>query len=103
MSDWKKGDIIPFRIRVTQEKSENVTISAGNFEVFDHEDASVQGSTAYSIDDNGTAEVTVYGTVDTSQEAFIAGDSYRVKVGVVIGSYTFNHIFDIPRLEDIPQ
>lgn len=99
---WYKGDVKPFRIKITEEDGASVTVSAGNFEVFDHEGASVQGSASYSITNNSTAEVEVYGEVDTSHANFIAGDSYEVKIGVVIGSYTFHFIYDIPRLEPVP-
>ena len=88
MVERKKGEIKDSWIEVTERDGGTVTVSSYTFEVFDKDDTSVQASDTASISGNGTAEVKIYGLVDTTAAAFVAGSSYYVRFTYVIGSET---------------
>lgn len=86
---WKKNEIKDVWIKVTERDGGTVTVSSQDFEAFDKDDTSVQASDTASISGNGTAEVKIYGLVDTTADSFVAGSSYYVRFTYVIGSETY--------------
>lgn len=88
MESCIKGEIKDSRIEVTAEDGSVVTISSYVFEVFDSDDSSVQAEAVAGIGDNGTAAVELYGSVDTSDAAFVKDSGYYVLYTYVIGSET---------------
>ena len=83
-----KGEIKHSWIEVTERDGGTATVSTYTFEVFDKDDTSVQASATASISGNGTAEVKIYGLVDTTDDGFVVGSSYYVLFTYIIGSET---------------
>jgi hypothetical protein len=76
-------------------KGEDVTVSSAIFQVFDSVGVSVQASANATIVDNDTKTPDIYGLVDTTDDAFVVGDSYKVRFVVTIGDDVKRPVVDI--------
>ena len=54
-------------------------------EVFNDTGSSTQGEAAASLDNNGTAAVTIYGLVDTTAAGFVDGEWVKAQFTFTIG------------------
>ena len=84
MVKFDKGEKKNVWIEVAERDAAAFTIASATFEVFDDAGVSVQTSTGASI-----SGAKIYGLVDTSVAAFVAGESYEVKFTFIIGSETY--------------
>lgn len=73
------------RILVTEDDGESLTITTPLMDVVNSDDTVIQAEAAASIDNNGTAAVTVYGLVDTTPAAFVDGESVKARFTFTIG------------------
>lgn len=73
------------RILVIEDDGGSVTITDPLMDVVNSSDVVIQAEAAASIDDNGTAAVTVYGLVDTTPETFVDGESVKARFTFTIG------------------
>jgi hypothetical protein len=69
----------------------NVTVASATFEVFDMIGVSKQGSASATIGDNGTATPDIYGLVDATAGAIVAGVDHEIVFTVTIGTQIFQH------------
>lgn len=75
----QKGKKKYSRIVVTEDDGANVTVTDPLMDVVDSIDTEIQAEAAASIDDNGTAAVTIYGLVDTTPAAFVSGQWIKAR------------------------
>ena len=86
---FEKGEIKNVWIQIDERDLGTVTTSAQTFDVVDGDDVEIQASGNASVQNNGTSLVQVYGLVNTSVAAFVAGTAYKVRFTVTIGAETY--------------
>lgn len=73
------------RFLITEDDLATVTVTDPLFDVVNSAGTAIQAEAAASLDDNGTAAVTIYGLVDTSAEGFIDGEWVKARFTFTIG------------------
>jgi len=73
------------RLLITEEDGENITVSSPLMDVVNSTGTVIQAEAAASLDDNGTAAVTIYGLVDTTPATFIDGEWVKARFTFTIG------------------
>lgn len=100
MIRFDKGEIKNAGITITNDwTGAVVTIASATFEVFDSTESSVQESGVATVGDNSTVSPDIYGLVNTSVEAFVIGDSYKIKITYIISTETLIDTVDIKIVE----
>jgi hypothetical protein len=73
------------RALITEDDKANVTVTNPLMDVVNDEDTVIQDEAAASLDDNGTAAVTIYGLVDTTAAGFVDGEWVKARFTFTIG------------------
>ncbi len=73
------------RALITEDDGALVTVTSPLMEVFSDDGTSIQAEAGASLDNNGTAAVTIYGLVDTTDSAFIDGEWVKARFTFTIG------------------
>lgn len=72
-------------------KGESVTITSATYEVFDLDGTSIKASASATIVDNSTTTPDVYGEINATGAAFVAGTEYEIIFTVIINGETYQH------------
>ena len=73
------------RVLITEDDGGTVTVTDPLFDVVNDTGTVIQVSATASLDDNGTAAVTIYGLVDTTATAFVDGSWVKARFTFTIG------------------
>lgn len=73
------------RFLITEDDGALVTVTSPLMEVFNSAGASIQDEAEASLDNNGTAAVTIYGLVDTTPDEFVDQEYVKARFTFTIG------------------
>ena len=81
MKDKKKYS----RALITEDDGATVTVTSPLMDVVSDSGTVIQAEAQASLDDNGTAAVTIYGLVDTTPATFVDGEWVKARFTFTIG------------------
>jgi hypothetical protein len=73
------------RALITEDDGGNVTVTTPLMDVVNDAGTVIQIEAPASLDDNGTAAVTIYGLVDTTPAAFVDGEWVKARFTFTVG------------------
>lgn len=73
------------RFLITEDDGASITVTDPLMKVVNDAGTVIQAEAAASLDNNGTAAVTIYGLVDTTDAAFVDGEWVKAKFTFTIG------------------